>query len=56
MAKRTIELQASKFDHHDDCLAAAERYVAESEHVEDWQVTARWGDSERDTIAVTIQE
>lgn len=56
MAKRTVEIQASKVQDHDDCLAAACEIVAAREGVEDWQVSARWTDEERESITVTIDD
>jgi len=56
MAKRTVEIQASKVEDHDDCLAAAAAIVAEREGLEDWQVSARWTDEDRETITVMVQE
>ena len=56
MAKRTVEIQASKVQDADDCLAAAEQLVTEREGLEDWQVSARWTDEDRESITVTVTE
>jgi len=42
-----------KYEDHDDCLAAAAADVAGGLGLEDWECTARWGDSGRDIIVVS---
>lgn len=53
----TITVPASRYEDHDDCLAAAAAYVARTRRLAGWDLGARWvgGDSgQREEIALDI--
>jgi hypothetical protein len=49
-----IEVDASKYEDFDDCLAAATSEYARANGLEDWQISARWLDDQRDVIVLTV--
>lgn len=50
----TIEIDAAKYEDHDDCLAAAVRDVQKARGLKGWALRARWADDNRETILIDV--
>lgn len=51
---KTVEVTASKYADHDDCLSAAAEDYAVSHGLKGWDLSPRWADSDRERIALTV--
>ena len=49
-----IEIDAAKYEDHDDCLAAAVRDVQKARGLKGWALRARWADDNRETILIDV--
>lgn len=50
----TVTLNALDYEDEDDSLRAAADWVKRSLRLRGWDLDARWGDDQRDTILLTI--
>ena len=57
MTSVTVCIEASRYVDSDDCLADAARdYAAAVEGLDGWDLDARWEDSQRETILLSVPE